>query len=119
MSAINTKDHLLKLINDNCDDVHRFVEMSKTIDCVLTHTKGLWQEASYCYKAKEIAERMVNETRRFQQEANHHNTHKMLDTVYVRFCRLVDEYHALQQQQLSDGLALQQMLQVSNMELAA
>ena len=96
MSAVDTKDHLYSLLN-GANDVHELTTVCETILIpVLTHTEGFWIEATYCYKASEIAKRAQDAIERYMDAGNHHKTHEMLAKVRDKLRLLVERYHHLQ-----------------------
>ena len=97
--AVACKDHLLGLINE-ANDVHELVAVCATITTVLTHTEGLWIEAMYCYKAKEIAARCVSELRCSMDWVQHHKTLEMIARHIDALRMLEERYHKLQHQWL-------------------
>lgn len=102
MSCEKTKTHLFDLINSP-ETVEELIQVSCTVETVLKHTEGLWQEARYCYKAKEIAERLVA---RFDEILNqddiHHKTAARVKIRKYFIQELVQRYHELQQERFSN-----------------
>jgi hypothetical protein len=96
MSAVATKDHLIKMLN-GANDVHELVTVCETILIpVLTQTEGFWIELTYCYKASEIAKRAQDEVERYMDTCQHHKTHEMLAKLRDKLRLLVERYHHLQ-----------------------
>ncbi len=100
MSCVHTKDHLYEILNA-ANDVHETCTVADTICTILKHTEGLWLEARYCYKAKEIAGRVKETLERFIGTCQHHKTHEMLAVRRDTARRLEEHYHKLQQQQMT------------------
>jgi hypothetical protein len=96
-NAVACKNHLLDLIN-NANNASELMAVADTITMILTHTEGLWLEADYCYKASEIAQRLVMELASYEVEGLHHATEKKLRTHRLILAKLADRYHKLQHQ---------------------
>ena len=116
--AVACKDHLLGLINE-ANDVHELVAVCATITTVLTHTEGLWMEATYCYKAKEIAARCVSELHCYETTCQRHKTHEMI-TRHIDALRTLEErYHKLQHQTMQESHNALGVRYLTNAELAS
>jgi hypothetical protein len=100
MSAVRTKDHLLNLIN-SAGNAQELMIVAETIRTILENTEGLWIEANYCYKASEIAQRLVTELSSCEFDANHWKTAKKLQEHRVSLSKLADYYNKLQQQRMN------------------
>lgn len=101
MSALATKDHLLQLIN-GATNAQELMVVAETVTTVLVHTEGLWLELGYCYKASEIAQRLVTELASHEVDGVHHKTAEKLRTHRLTLARLAERYHTLQQQQYTE-----------------
>ena len=98
--AVACKDHLLGLIN-GANTPAELMVVAETITTILTHTEGLWQEAEYCYKASEIAQRLVTELASHEVDGIHHKTAEKLRYHRLALAKLSDRYHTLQQQHMN------------------
>ena len=101
MSAVDTKDHLLSLINvaasaDNPGDLIDVLE--KTLKPILFHTEGFWIEARYCYKAAEIADRCCTALDQYLTDGIHHARGKRLEAYKETFRMIGDRYRLLSSQ---------------------
>ena len=96
MSCIDTKDHLLSLINDAGDSNTLCIVCETIIVPILTHTEGFWIELTYCYKAAEIADRCVAQLSHYIMTCQHHKTHKKLSDLRLVMIKLGDRYRHLQ-----------------------
>jgi len=95
MSAVACKDHLLQLIN-GANDHNELMAVAETITTILTHTEGFWIELGYCYKASEIAQRLVTELASYEVDGLHHKTAEKLRASRFYLSKLADRYHKLQ-----------------------
>lgn len=96
MSAVATKDHLIKLLN-GANDIHELTTVCETVIIpVLTHTEGFWIELNYCYKASEIAERAQREVESYLDTCQHHKTHQKLGSLRDKLRKLAESYFKLQ-----------------------
>jgi hypothetical protein len=98
--AVACKDHLLGLIN-GANNAFELMVVSEMITVILTHTEGLWQEAEYCYKASEIAQRIVTELASYEVDGVHHKTAEKIRYHRLHLVKLAERYHVLQQQQMN------------------
>ena len=98
--AVACKDHLLRLINE-ANNAQELMVVAETITTILTHTEGLWLEAEYCYKASEIAQRLVTELASYEVEGIHYKTEEKLRTHRLILAKMADRYHSLQHQQMN------------------
>ena len=88
MNAVQTKDHLIEMI-DAAITKSEIVVMTNTILTILEHTEGFWKELNYCYKAKEIAERLDYKLMYLCDDAEKHR-------LRMRVIKQVAKYHDLQ-----------------------
>lgn len=95
--AVACKDHLLRLINE-ASNAHELIVVAETITVVLTHTEGLWLEAGYCYKASEIAQRLVTELASYEVEGLHYKAEECLRNHRLKLAKIANRYHTLQHQ---------------------
>ena len=93
--AVACKDHLLGLIN-GANNANELMVVAETITTILTHTEGLWLEAEYCYKASEIAQRLVTELASYEVDGLHHKTEDKIRTHRLIVAKLAERYHSLQ-----------------------
>lgn len=98
--AVACKDHLLGLIN-GANNHNELMAVAETITVILTHTEGLWMEAEYCYKASEIAQRLVTELASYEVDDLHHKTVEKLRYHRLALAKLADRYHKLQHQHMN------------------
>ncbi len=101
MSAMNTKDNLLNLLNE-ADDVPSLIMACETIATVLENTEGFWQELNYCYKASELANRCVVELHNVH--CQHWKTLRLIEKTRNKMRTLSEHYYALQQEYMNPAV---------------
>lgn len=95
MSAVSVKDHLYDLLNSAANVQEAITVTENVILPVLENTEGFWQEATYCYKAAEIANRIGRELGWHDCEV-HWRTAQKIALVRERLARIEARYHFLQ-----------------------
>lgn len=95
MTAVHTKDTLLRLISEANDDI-RLLNIEHIVVDSLTHCQGFWVECRYCYKASEIAKRAKDEVQSMLDETSNHKRVQRLESVRDKLRRLEDHYYRLQ-----------------------
>lgn len=91
--CVKTKDHLLDLIRQGETD-GEIIANCETVLTVLEHTTGLWRDTHYCYKASEIAQRIIDRLKTLDQ--THHARQRRLEPMYAWAHRLIARYNNLQ-----------------------
>ena len=89
-----TRDRLYNLVDSapNLECLYKGVE---TILTVLEYTEGLWQVASYCYKANEVCERAIAALQQYKQVENFKKVEK-INQYILQLRKMGDRYHQLQ-----------------------
>jgi len=118
VSAIETKDRLLSLIN-GAENQAEMITVAKTVATVLQNTEGFWIELRYCYKASEIATRCQRELEHYSETCQHHKTLQMITKVRDRMRLIAERYYRLQQEQMMEGHNAIGLRYQSNAELAS
>ena len=99
MSATETKDHLLGLLQ--VDDPSERLDNCETVLTVLEHTLGLWSELGYAYKGVDIIERYIyvicDEAK---QQCGHHKRHERVRRILEKAWKLSPQYRIAQMNHL-------------------
>ena len=79
-NAVNSKDRIIRELNE-ADTYEKFVETAPRIVAAIDLTIGLWIELGYLYKAKEIAQRVVQEANRYLGMCMHYSRITVLERI--------------------------------------
>lgn len=98
-TIITMKDNILHEINlasENASLTHKgdsLFEIAEKLLIVFQFTKGFWVEENYCYKAREIMDKLAKELNQFACErilegGLHHKTQSKIDDCIIRILQM-------------------------------
>ena len=80
MSALETKDRVLQMLNDAVSDSD-YIAVAKDVIMILRVTLPMWVELRYAYKAAEIADRINDRLRAMQIETTNASRKAKLERI--------------------------------------
>ncbi len=102
-TLLDTKDRLWDMLAQARDEDGRmsdkiaYCDQAEKVLFVLDTVQGMFQEAGYAYKGKEIAQRIADQCWEFLGHCSHAQTIKRVDVTRNRALMLVQRFHQLQE----------------------
>ena len=119
----DTKERLFDMLAQACDEHGRmdkiaYCEQSDKVLFVLDTCQGMFNEAGYAYKMREIAQRIADQCFEFLGHCAHAQTIKRVEITRNRALMLVQRFYTLHQAKM-DPINPDRIMSMTNIELAS